>query len=309
MLDENKKNELFQSITVLDETSQMSAAKDAILLASYANNYTVLNSSAGDYKVMLKNAIGTILAKSTKVFDTEGAAKKFILSSVDTFQVIKIEKQFSNYIRLDNKKDFLFQVLNEKNDLLFSSLEPESISDYNEKAKQLLSNAKELDQYEVIEESPDLFIIYLVNGSGIKMARIEKKFSSKLKSEDHINELVAYFEKLIEKGSKNLNFRYHRLGSRTADDFNFRISIVYPNWTEKFNRKSYFKLFRKIIFDCLPAHLSVNLVGLDFDEMSVFEKLYFDYLDRLKKDPFENRSQRLSSSNKILDILIANDRQ
>ena len=309
LLDENKKNELFQSITVLDETSQMSAAEDAILLASYANNYTVLNSSAGDYKVMLKNAIGTILAKSTKVFDTEGAAKKFILSSVDTFQLIKIEKQFSNYIRLDNKKDFLFQVLNEKNDILFSSLEPESISDYNEKAKQLLSNAKELGQYEVIEESPDLFIIYLVNGSGIKMARIEKKFSSKLKSEDYINELVAYFEKLIEKGSKNLNFRYHRLGSRTADDFNFRISIVYPNWTEKFNRKSYFKLFRKIIFDCLPAHLSVNLVGLDFDEMSVFEKLYFDYLDRLKKDPFENRSQRLSSSNKILDILIANDRQ
>ena len=42
LLDENKKNELFQSITVLDETSQMSAAKDAILLASYANNYTGL---------------------------------------------------------------------------------------------------------------------------------------------------------------------------------------------------------------------------------------------------------------------------
>ena len=83
------------------------------------------------------------------------------MSSVDTFQVIKIEKQFSNYIRLDNKKDFLFNVLNEKNDILFSSLEPESISDYNEKAKQLLSNAKELDQYEVIEESPDVFVIYL----------------------------------------------------------------------------------------------------------------------------------------------------
>jgi hypothetical protein len=51
------------------------------------------------------------------------------------------------------------------------------------------------------------------------------------------------------------------------------------------------------------------LVGLDFDEMSVFEKLYLDYLDQLKKDPFENRSQRLSVSNKILDLLIANDRQ
>ena len=83
------------------------------------------------------------------------------------------------------------------------------------------------------------------------------------------------------------------------------IPIGRRNLTEKV----ILKLFRKIIFDCLPAHLSVNLVGLDFDEMSVFEKLYLDYLDQLKKDPFENRSQRLSVSNKILDLLIANDRQ
>jgi hypothetical protein len=173
----------------------------------------------------------------------------------------------------------------------------------------LLLNAKELDQYEVIEESPDVFVIYLMNGSGVRMASIEKKFPSKLNSEDHINELIAYFEKLIEKGSKDLNLRYQRLGSRTADDFNFRLSIVYPNWTEKFNRKSYVKLFRKIVFDCLPAHLTAHLVGLDFDQMSTFEKLYFDYLDQLKKDPIETRLQRLSASNKILDLLIANDRQ
>jgi hypothetical protein len=258
---------------------------------------------------MLKNAIGTFLAKSIEVFKTEGSAKKFILSSIDSFQVIKNEKQFSNYIKLDNTKEFLFQVLNEKNDILLSGLEPESISDYNEKSNYLLSNAKELDQYDVIEESPDVFVIYLTDDSGTKIARIEKKLSSKLTSEAYINELVAYFEKLIEKGSKDLNLRYQRLGSRTADDFNFRLSIVYPNWTEKFNRKSYLKLFRKIIFDCLPAHLSVNLVGLDFDQMSAFEKLYFDYLDQLKKDPFETRLQRLSASNKILDLLIANDRQ
>jgi hypothetical protein len=309
LFDENKEEELFQSIIVKDETFQMSAAKDAIILGSYANNYTVLSSSAGDYIVMLKNAIGTFLAKSIEVFKTEGLAKKFILSSIDSFQMIKNEKQFSNHIKLDNTKEFLFQVLNEKNDILFSGLEPESISDYTEKSNYLLLNAKELDQYEVIEESPDVFVIYLTDDSGTKIARIEKKLPSKLNSENYINELVAYFEKLIEKGSKDLNLRYYRLGSRTADDFNFKLSIVHPNWTDKFNRKSYLKLFRKIIFDCLPAHLSVSLVGLDFDQMSVFEKLYFDYLDQLKKDPIESRLERLSASNKIFDLLIPNEPQ
>ena len=309
LFDENKEEELFQSTIVKDETFQMSAAKDAIILGSYANNYTVLSSSAGDYIVMLKNAIGTFLAKSIEVFKTEGLAKKFILSSIDSFQMIKNEKQFSNHIKLDNTKEFLFQVLNEKNDILFSGLEPESISDYTEKSNYLLSNAKELDQYEVIEESPDVFVIYLTDDSGTKIARIEKKLPSKLNSENYINELVAYFEKLIEKGSKDLNLRYYRLGSRTAGDFNFKLSIVHPNWTDKFNRKSYLKLFRKIIFDCLPAHLSVSLVGLDFDQMSVFEKLYFDYLDQLKKDPIESRLERLSASNKIFDLLIPNERQ
>ena len=309
LFDENKEEELFQSTIVKDETFQMSAAKDAIILGGYANNYTVLSSSAGDYIVMLKNAIGTFLAKSIEVFKTEGLAKKFILSSIDSFQMIKNEKQFSNHIKLDNTKEFLFQVLNEKNNILFSGLEPESISDYTEKSNYLLSNAKELDQYEVIEESPDVFVIYLTDDSGTKIARIEKKLPSKLNSENYINELVAYFEKLIEKGSKDLNLRYYRLGSRTADDFNFKLSIVHPNWTDKFNRKSYLKLFRKIIFDCLPAHLSVSLVGLDFDQMSVFEKLYFDYLDQLKKDPIESRLERLSASNKIFDLLIPNERQ
>ena len=309
LLDENKKNGLFKSITLLDESSQMSLAKDAILLASFANNYSILSSSSSDYKVMIKNAIGTILAKSIETFNSEGSAQKFIASSIKSFQIVKKEKDISNYIKLDNEKEFLFQVLNEKDDILFSGLEPESISDYNEKANYLLLNAIEHDQYELIEESPDVFRIYLKDRSGIKIARIEKKFPSKLESKDHINELVAYFEKLIEKGSRNLNLRYYRLGSRAADDFNFKLSIVYPNWTDKFNRKSYLKLFQKTVFDCLPPHLSVNLVGLDFDEMSVFEKLYFDYLEQLKNDSFETRSQRLNASNKILDLLIANEHQ
>ena len=80
---------------------------------------------------------------------------------------------------------------------MLSGLEPESISDYTEKSNHLLSNAKELDQYEVIEESPDVFVIYLTDDSGTKIARIEKKLPSKLKSENYINELVSYFEKLI----------------------------------------------------------------------------------------------------------------
>ena len=69
----------------------------------------------------------------------------------------------------------VFQVLNEKNDILLSGLEPESISDYTEKSTDLLSNAKELDQYEVIEESPDVFVIYLTDDSGTKMARTAKE--------------------------------------------------------------------------------------------------------------------------------------
>ena len=309
LLDENKNNELFQSMIILDETSQLSAAKDAIILASYVNNYTVLRSTAGDYKVILKNAIGTYLAKSINVFQTEGEANKFISSSVNSFQIIKNEKQFSNHIKLDNTNEFLFQVLNEKNEVLISGLEPESIPDHNEKSNYLLSNTSEINNYEVIEESPDLFLIYLLDSSKVKIGRIEKKFSSKLKSEDYINDLVAYFENLIKNGSSDLNLRFHRLGSRTANDFNFRVSIVYPNWTDKFNRKSYRKLFRKVIFDCLPAHLSVSLVGLDFNQMSTFEKLYFEYLNNLKKDSVENRTERLSASNKILDLLIANDPQ
>ena len=58
----------------------------------------------------------------------------------------------------------MFQVLDE-NEVLVSGLEPESIPENNEKSNYLLSYAKEIDHYEIIEESPDLFIIYLLDDS------------------------------------------------------------------------------------------------------------------------------------------------
>ena len=66
-------------------------------------------------------------------------------------------------------------------------------------------------------------------------------------------------------------------------------------------------MFHKVLFDSLPAHLSVSLVGLDFDQMNNFEKLYFDYLGKLKEDSIETRSARSSLSNKIFDLLISDD--
>ena len=108
LLDENCEKELLRSSEVLDEMAQAAAAKDAILLAGYKNNYLVVTAKSGLHKVLLKNAVGRILANSLDEFSNEAAAKKFILQAIDSFIMIKNEQDFASYFRLDNKKEFLF---------------------------------------------------------------------------------------------------------------------------------------------------------------------------------------------------------
>ncbi len=306
LLDENCEKELLRSSEVLDEMAQAAAAKDAILLAGYQNNYLVVTAKSGLHKVLLKNAVGRILANSLDEFSNEAAAKKFILQAIDSFIMIKNEQDFASYFRLDNKKEFLFEILDDQDDVLLRAVEVHSLSDKAINTLKLMIMGRISDNYEITEEGKDLFVIYLNNDSNKRIARSAQKFSSMSNAQDRLDQMINHFETVKDNDANNLKVRFNRVGNRTANSFNHKISIVFPNWTEKFNRKSHLNLFNKIIFDSFPAHLSINLVGLDYYKMEQFETWFFAYLEQLQMDPFESRVDRMELSNKILDILMKN---
>ena len=57
------------------------------------------------------------------------------------------------------------------------------------------------------------------------------------------------------------------------------------------------------IFNSFPAHIAVNMVGLNFSDMKLFENLYFEYLEKIKSQNFENKNTLLNLSNGILNLI------
>lgn len=79
------------------------------------------------------------------------------------------------------------------------------------------------------------------------------------------------------------------------DDFNFRMSILLPEWPARF-QDDVFKDFVKDLFrQESPAHLRLNFFWLNIQEMSVFEGLYSSWLEELAAN--SETEERLASSN------------
>ena len=82
------------------------------------------------------------------------------------------------------------------------------------------------------------------------------------------------------------------------------MSVVYPDWTARFDNPEFLQILKQTLYYCAPAHLSVRMVGLDFTEMKEFEDRYFEYLKLISNPSLENRDKTSDLSNSILDILM-----
>ena len=93
-----------------------------------------------------------------------------------------------------------------------------------------------------------------------------------------------------------------------SKDFNAVLSVVYPNWTARFNNDEFLQLFRETLINNAPAHLSLQMVGLNFLEMEEFDRLYDGLMTELEDVSFDNRHRIASLSNGILKLVLDEQR-
>jgi hypothetical protein len=91
--------------------------------------------------------------------------------------------------------------------------------------------------------------------------------------------------------------------SYDANLYNMKLSIVFPNWTSRFQNQEFLQIFSKTIFNCAPAHLGINLVGLSYTKMKKFENKYFQYLEKLKKGDSEDYHSLFTLGEELLGSL------
>ncbi|WP_299836694.1 hypothetical protein [uncultured Tenacibaculum sp.] len=68
--------------------------------------------------------------------------------------------------------------------------------------------------------------------------------------------------------------------------FSFRMSLMMPSWSVRFQNENFRKFFENTVYEELPIHIRSDLFWLSFNDVQIFESYYFKWLELLKiKNP------------------------
>lgn len=64
----------------------------------------------------------------------------------------------------------------------------------------------------------------------------------------------------------------------TNDPYSFMMTMVFPSWPARFQKNSFRNMVHKLIMLESPAHVFVNILWLDLEEMETFERAYKEWI-------------------------------
>lgn len=88
------------------------------------------------------------------------------------------------------------------------------------------------------------------------------------------------------------------------DFFPFRLSVVFPDWTARFQDERFRQFVRETVGINCPAHLTAEVLWLDYDDMLTFEQLQEDWLNALAADP-ASEADLNEAAQRMLRFLLA----
>jgi hypothetical protein len=100
--------------------------------------------------------------------------------------------------------------------------------------------------------------------------------------------------------------------SETTDSwfYSHRLTVVFPNWTARFQREAFQRLAEETVQLNCPAHLRAKCVWMDFGKMQTFEKCYEAWLDakiEFCKNPSGDEARKLDDIARGVIDCIKND--
>ena len=294
---------LFRSVKAEKEEIQSFEAHNALVLASYPSNYKVLRNSDEQYVVAIKSPIGKEIAKSISIFEEETKANDFIEQCLKFFRASsdKLDELF----HLDSHVTFHSELLDVTGQVFFKTVSDEEIDVQEQRMSGLRQILVKPESFNITAgRRKSEFRVEILDEDSKPLMVSRKSFDKRELAEELIEESLTYFRSNLEEGNLKNILRYQRLNSRSAEEYNYLLSVVYPDWTARFDNPEFLQILKQTLYYCAPAHLSVRMVGLDFTEMKEFEDRYFEYLKLISNPSLENRDKTSDLSNSILDILM-----
>ncbi len=291
---------MFTSKMAKPRVDQQRDAFDTTLLGCYSTNYSILRNPQKEFVVVVKNIVGKELATASQTFMTELAAQQFVETGVAYFNKNKEAGTLDTLLQFDDENKFFFCLLDSQGELVFRGLGSSGLAEQEEQAREALICALHPSRFSIRQDLENIHSVVLTDADGNDLARSRRDFPSAAQAA----QFIQMYIRLVEEARDTAKLvDYRRVHGRNAGEFNSQLSVVFPKWTSRFSDQDFLQLFIQSLHHAVPAHVSVNLIGLDYAEMHTFEDLYFKYLAELSVLSLENRATVSKLSNDLLDLI------
>jgi hypothetical protein len=133
--------------------------------------------------------------------------------------------------------------------------------------------------------------------------KISIETNLKIKNFSHAKKIISNIHSFLERLDKKTEKIYlleHILlrqdNFEENDLYKFKISIVMPNWTYRFQNINFRNLCSKIFLEHIPSHIFLDIFWLNFSEMKTFEILYQNWIENFKKNKNSNQTKFFSKN-------------
>ncbi|MDP4843976.1 MAG: hypothetical protein NWR83_05905 [Salibacteraceae bacterium] len=301
-LKDANRESIFRSLRIDKEEQQLLNAKDTLILGAYEDNYRISKNEKGDFIVSIKAKDGKLIAESIHSFMTVLKAEDFIKTTRDYYH--ENLSDLSQNIELDNKLKYFLEVLDQDGVAVLKSTSSSTPGEHFPLLEALLNAASNANLYKITGGNTEPFKAALFNENNTQIAFTTASFNSLNEINGFISRLVSYFSETSFDINDQSLVRFSKLNDFGVDSFNNKLSIVYPDWTARFNNLEFLEIFKRTIISCTPAHLSINFIGLDYRIMTMFEQQYSEFLFELKRASYDNRDKVANLSNQVLKYLV-----
>lgn len=297
------KTTLFKSSTQDLYEPQLSLAKDSALLAAYKNNYKVVDLKNEEFGVAIKDLSGTIVAESLERFITKVGAEDFISESVTYFEKLKNEQKLADVILISSPKDYHLSILDKVGDTLFKTKDAQSLDVLHDIQEKVLALLKISENYTLISKNSSSYYVQIEINDVVFNSK--QAFESEEKAKLFIDKSLKVYRGIRIIPDTSIFFKTTSIYARNADIYNYRATLLYPEWPTKFQNEQFVRNFIHTAKQEFPSYMNLEVKPLNLAKMQAFEEIYFPWLQLLAElDDNANEQINLMSS-KLLDILTA----
>jgi hypothetical protein len=294
---------VFKSTIQNSYDAQVAMARDTALLAAYKNNYKVVDLKNDEFGVAIKDLSGTVLAQSTEKFITKIGAEDFIKSIAGYFEELKNSQNVTDIISISSPKNYHLSVLDKVGNILFKTQEAQSLDVLHEIQDSMLSLLKISENYKIEQKSSSNYMVkVVVNGVSFSGNDL---FNSEESAQKFIEKSLKTYRGIRIISDTSIFFKMNSIYARNADNYNYCLTLLYPDWTTKFQNEQFVHNFIQTVQQEMPSYIKLLVKPFSMMKMQAFEDLYFPWLDILSElDDYNNEQLNLLSS-KLLDVLTA----